>query len=145
MLANYLYKVVVNKYNSEEKIEELHLIAENYLQACHIAEHYIFEAGKYPNTPVEVVSIVRDMSVKDIINSNIKDDDEYEVEDPFDVEGLPENEIMKFKHSCQNWITVMADGWHVIECPDCKEEIMREDYENVGGVWVYMKTGKKKK
>lgn len=143
-MANYLYKVTINKYNSPEVIENIHLVAENYLQASHIAEHYIFEQGKYPNTPVEVTALVRDMSVMDIVNSNLGILEE-EIEDPFDISNSKEGEVMKFKHSCSNTIEVLDNGWEIIDCPDCKEEIFREDLENVGGIWVFVGSKKKRK
>lgn len=134
-MPSYLYEVKINKYNSLDKMETIHLIAGNIGEAINIANFYVYEEERYPNTPVEIVSVCKEVHVVEILNSFATGIQE----DPFNLGSNPSDlEIIRFKHSCSNIIEVLDNGWDEIKCPDCKEAIDRRDVENVGGVWLYV-------
>lgn len=144
-MPTYLYTVVVNRYNTSEKLDIFHLVASGIGQAMSIANEYVYgEETKYRNTPVEIVAIMRETIVREIVNAD--QSDPIIQDNPFDLESVTdESEVISFKHSCSNVIQVRDNGWFEIECPDCKEIIHRQDIENVGGVWLYVgnyKSGK---
>lgn len=88
-MSAYLYEITINKYDENNTVEIVHVAAENYLQAAHIAEYYIFYKNKYPSKAIEIVKIERKMEVKDILNSTYN---EIEVDEP-----SPNNYAWPFK------------------------------------------------
>ena len=148
-MPSYLYKIQINKYNSTEKVEDVFLIAEYHLQAARTAEHHVFEELRYPQFPVEIVSISRIMEIGDILNANVSsanDVIEEIVENPLDLEGVPDDHVIRFKHpSCGNMIEVVDDGWERFFCPDCQKEILRNNLSEIAGIWVYNNPDKKRK
>lgn len=146
-MASYLYKIEITKYNTSEVIKVIHLAANNLVEASHIAAFYVYEKDMFPNNPVEIISVVRDMNVEDIINADVSggDGEEEEISDPLDTEGIADEDLIVFKHTCDHTVRILDNEWVAVSCPSCSTEILRSDIQNVSGVWIYVHSSKKRK
>jgi hypothetical protein len=139
-MANYLYCAVVNRYNENVLVKNIYLVARNILHASHIAEEEVFENNMFDNVPVEIASIVRIMEIDNVINcdSLFDEDDDDVVHNPLDVSGIPEDDLILFKHSCDKTIKLVNGDWGIVKCPECSKPILRRNLSLVSGMWVYI-------
>jgi hypothetical protein len=70
---------------------------------------------------------------------------EYDPKMPFEiVKNLPPERVMKFKCSCHEELKVGNIGWPYIICPNCDNKIYRNEIEETGGIFLYVKRSENK-
>jgi len=154
-MANYLYSCRVCKYNTQELIKEVHLVAQDIVQASHVAHYYIFQEVMFPNQPIEISSITRVEGIDDVVNadmnvdedemSNEEDyDDEGEEDDPFDLSGIPGDNVMRLKHLCGQTLELANYQWKSVICPKCKQEVYRNEIQLDAGIYIFVPNQKRR-
>ncbi len=148
-MANYIYAIDVHKYGEKETLRIVHIVAQHQLQASHIAQTVVYEIGMFDNVPVEIYSVTKLPEIENVVNADdlFEDFDEEEgdgIDDPFDIEGIPGDNIIQFKHTCNSTVTVVDSEWDMIACPTCKEKINRTELENLNGIWCFIPNQKRK-
>lgn len=146
----YVWEVGICKSTFTEPFEKIYFIAVNFFQLSHLVALYVF--GDDENDPmydfqVEISSMTKVQNVGKIVNADFNmdgDDDEEELSDPFDIEGIPDDDLIFFKHSCNTTVKCLDNGWGFVRCPTCKEEILRSEIQNIAGTWCYIPAANKR-
>lgn len=148
----YVYAVEVVKWGEDEPYNVFHLIAQNLLEASHIAADNVYNPdGEYNKFPSEIKSVKRIDGIRNIINGSeyfIDDEEsnEYDPDVPQELaKNLPDNEIMKFKCSCGEEIRTVNGMWPYTVCHECHNNILRREVEEIGGIFIYSKLDSNKK
>jgi hypothetical protein len=96
---------------------------------------------------VEITSMVKVQGVGKIVNADFNmngENDDEELTDPFEIEGIPDDDLMIFKHNCNTTIKLLENEWGFVKCPGCKEEILRSEVQNIAGTWCYIPAANKR-
>jgi hypothetical protein len=143
---SYVYKCQVNKHTSKKKVKTIRVVADNLVQASHMAMEKIHNSGLFMNDCIELVSIKKDFKVKnvysmdDVFEDGDGEGDESEPLDlnaPLDLSHANADNIIEFKCSCTNKIKVNMIDWNVLRCPHCQRIVLRRDISEVAGIFIY--------
>jgi hypothetical protein len=140
-MTNRIYAIDVHKYGERETLKIIHIIAQQQLQASHIAHAVVYEIGMFDNIPVEIYSVTKVPDIENVVNADELFENMVEEgndNDPFETEGIPADDLIHFKHICDATITVTDSEWETIECPTCKERIDRKEVQNLNGIWCFI-------
>lgn len=141
-MTTYLYKAVVNEFNKEVHVMDIHLLADNYIQASKVAYYYVFESDEFKfDVPIEIVLIQRELGVKRVVNANViietTDEETPVLTEPVPNPFGPEPEMIELKHHCGCLLVAPNNAeWEFIECPECHEKVYRKDISFFAGIWI---------
>jgi hypothetical protein len=144
---SYVYKCQVNKHTSKKKVKTIRVVADNLVQASHMAMEKIHNSGIFMNDCIELVSIKKDFKVKNVYDmDDVFEDGDGEGEEsepiirnPFDVSGQAPDDRIQVKHSCGEKLELVNGNWGIVKCPGCNDVIARSEISNMNGIWVYVK------
>jgi len=138
-----VYDVKVSKHGSNKKLKIIRVVSESIVHAAHLAMEEVYSTDMFRGKCVEITGIKKNKKSKNLmgLDSLFNDDDEMgdeQIQDPYDIGGESQDDLMRFKHNCDNLLEVRDTGWDWLKCKYCNKIIQRNEIQNIAGVFVFI-------
>jgi hypothetical protein len=120
------------EYNGEIFENVLYLGANNIQEATYLATQYggyDKEHGVFKNGYFDITSVI------EVKGMNVINWPNEEVVDPFEIDNVPEDDLIHFTCTCGKEI-ICKDYWETIYCPSCNREVDRQNLVGNNGKYI---------
>ena len=146
-----IFEITLNKFGQDEPWKVLHWLAFDAFDAHHEFLHWINQTDdEQYHAPLEITSVKKVMSVKNIVNAEWYS---YDLEEKMEQEGgwdgsepleyakeMDDENVMVFNCECKKALRVAKGSWPYVVCPECQNKILRSEIKEAGGIFFYVKS-----